>query len=178
MTVWAWLKGYITHCSVIYLCTHLTSRDVSIVLEVNTLRGLWWWCVKQENGGGTTRREEWEGLGRQAHGAEELLGKPLPKLSITSDSWAFPAGQAPGPEQESPPRLLACLQRGLYFRHECTASPLPSCSRPSATLYIRQWGSKGRTPPFCAHGTATSVGCCCKNGFVTRLVTATSQDWQ
>lgn len=48
-------------------------------------RGRGGWCVNQENGGGTTRREEWGGLGRQAHGAEVLLGKPLPKLSVTSD---------------------------------------------------------------------------------------------
>lgn len=44
-------------------------RPRMVVCEAGKLRG----------------REEWEGLGRQAHGAEELLGNPLPKLSTTSD---------------------------------------------------------------------------------------------
>lgn len=50
--------------------------------------------------------------------AEELLGNPLLKLSITSGSWAVPVGQAPGPERkQSHHWLLACLQLGPYFIH-------------------------------------------------------------
>lgn len=78
---------------------------------------------------------------RRAFG--ETPSKALHHLWLLSPScWTSPWPWTPVTS------WAACsLQRGLYFMHERTASPLPSCSRPSATPYIRHWGSKGRHHP-------------------------------
>lgn len=102
------------------MCVHI-SCPRSIDLEMKTLRGHGWWYMSRKMEAVQRGRRSGEGWAdkptESSTVAEELFGKPFPKLSITSGSRAVPIGQAPGPEHNS--RTTDCLLACSYIHISC-----------------------------------------------------------